>query len=256
MTKLLNEDRTVEQRSLSVEDAFSFMRAVLDTSGDIIAFLNREKCPILLNEAISSEGVSLTNAEMSPVNDPSGNLLGYILRRKSTRKEEEEHDYLTGTLNRAQLEKEFARRCHLRHSDKELTLIFVDLDRFKPVNEQFGHLVGDQVLLQFSALLKNCFRAGDCVARYGGDEFVILCDCAAEIAEKRVLDFRKRLANYCIEISYPSDAEQPEITSGKIILGFSYGMTSVNSNDSFNGALRRADEALLTMKRGRVVSDS
>ena len=251
MTELANLKRTVKTDPLFGEGAFSFLKAVLGISGEIIAFLDAEKKPILLGQTISTDEVSLTNAEMCPVNDSSGNLLGYILRRKSPRGEY--LDYLTGTLSRAQLEREFARRSRSGPSNSGLTLIFIDLDRFKPINEQFGHLVGDQVLLQFSVLLKNSFRADDCVARYGGDEFVILCDCPPLTAEKRVLEFQSCLSNRYIEISYRDNDTQTETVKGKISLDFSYGLTSVSSGDSLTAALRRADTKLLAMKKEREI---
>lgn len=192
MTDLLKEVSVTEDCRMSGEDALSFLKAVLDVSGGIIAFLDRKRHPILFRKNFSAEQVSLTNAEMSPVHNPAGDLLGYILREKKGRGAD--RDYLTGTLGRARLEREFAQRNNGCPADSDLTLLFIDLNRFKPINEQYGHLVGDQVLLQFAALLKNTFRSEDCVARYGGDEFVILCDCPPEIVEKRVQQFQKRLA--------------------------------------------------------------
>lgn len=249
MNELANLNPTIKTDSLSGKEALSFLRTVLDVSKEIIAFLDAEKRPILLGQTIPADEVSLMNAEMYPVKDPSGNLLGYILRQKFP--SGEYLDYLTGTLSRAQLEREFERRSHSAPSNGGLTLIFIDLDRFKPVNEKFGHLVGDQVLLQFSVLLKNSFRAGDCVARYGGDEFVILCDCPPEIAEKRVLEFQNRLSNQYVEISYLDSSTRAKTAKGKIRLDFSYGLTSVSSGDSLTAALRSADLKLFAMKKER-----
>ena len=57
---------------------------------------------------------------------------------------------------------------------KELCILFLDLDRFKLVNDNFGHLVGSQVLVRLSEVLKDCIRQVDTLARYGGDEFTIV----------------------------------------------------------------------------------
>ncbi|HIG04988.1 MAG TPA: GGDEF domain-containing protein, partial [Planctomycetes bacterium] len=71
----------------------------------------------------------------------------------------------------SQLEKEVLRA---RRDDENLGLLFADLDGFKGINDQLGHLVGDELLQEISAMLKGFFRESDHVCRYGGDEFVIL----------------------------------------------------------------------------------
>lgn len=85
------------------------------------------------------------------------------------------HDALTGLPNRVLLED----RCKiaLRSADRsggKVALGFMDLDHFKHVNDQYGHKVGDEMLLYLSNALRGCLRAGDTLARWGGDEFVVL----------------------------------------------------------------------------------
>jgi len=75
-------------------------------------------------------------------------------------------------------------------------LLFLDLDNFKPLNDRYGHLVGDQLLLQAGARLKSCVRAKDTVARYGGDEFVVLLpelDTNASNAEQAALQVAHKI---------------------------------------------------------------
>jgi len=87
------------------------------------------------------------------------------------------HDTLTGLPNRRMF---FDRLEHAiassRRSGKHLAVLFVDLDRFKEINDTFGHAVGDKVLTNVAILLKSSVREVDTVARLGGDEFVILID--------------------------------------------------------------------------------
>jgi diguanylate cyclase (GGDEF)-like protein/PAS domain S-box-containing protein len=88
------------------------------------------------------------------------------------------HDGLTGLPNRAlfldRLKLAIARAG--RRDDYHFSVLFLDLDRFKTVNDSLGHLVGDQLLIGITRRLETCLRAGDTVARLGGDEFTILLD--------------------------------------------------------------------------------
>ncbi|UZD53597.1 sensor domain-containing diguanylate cyclase [Caldimonas aquatica] len=86
-----------------------------------------------------------------------------------------EHDVLTGLPNRARFVEELEARveeCVARHEG--LAVFFVDIDDFKPVNDRYGHLVGDELLRDFAARLKAGVRGTDLVARLGGDEFAVL----------------------------------------------------------------------------------
>lgn len=92
-----------------------------------------------------------------------------------------QHDTLTGLPNRAlfddRLTQELARA---RRQNGRFAMVFLDLDHFKPINDNYGHGVGDQVLRQVARQLQQCVRAADTVGRIGGDEFVVLM---AELSE-------------------------------------------------------------------------
>ena len=95
------------------------------------------------------------------------------------------HDALTGLPNRLllteRLEQALARRA--RDPEEGFAALFLDLNRFKVINDSLGHTVGDELLVAFSRRLKTCVRGVDTVARLGGDEFVVLLEGVAALAE-------------------------------------------------------------------------
>ena len=87
------------------------------------------------------------------------------------------HDNLTGLANRALMEDRITQAIeHAKRYDFVVAVLLVDLDRFKPINDSFGHSAGDEVLKAISQRLRECVRASDTVARIGGDEFVAVLD--------------------------------------------------------------------------------
>src|SRR5690606_25225287 len=84
-------------------------------------------------------------------------------------------DKLTGLLNRAGIEAELRRALQAAGAaDDSICIAFVDLDNFKPVNDEFGHGVGDECLRIVSQRVRNQLRGGDIIGRYGGDEFLVV----------------------------------------------------------------------------------
>jgi diguanylate cyclase (GGDEF)-like protein/PAS domain S-box-containing protein len=103
------------------------------------------------------------------------------------------HDALTGLPNRAWFMEQLKvslDRMKLR-SDQFAAIIFLDLDRFKIINDSIGHMMGDQLLIKVAERLRNCVRPGDIVARLGGDEFTILIDGIKDARE--ALDVVERI---------------------------------------------------------------
>jgi diguanylate cyclase (GGDEF)-like protein/PAS domain S-box-containing protein len=144
----------------------------------------------------------------APIRDRHGNLLGAVVVFKDVtqlRGMEREmiylasHDALTGLINRREFEARLKRAIRAaRAEQRHHVLLYLDLDEFKIINDTCGHLVGDEMLKQITALLRSRVRRSDTLARLGGDEFgVLLEECpldqARQIAEEirsAVRDFR------------------------------------------------------------------
>lgn len=153
-------------------------------------------------------------------------------------------DPLTGMYNRIQLEEVLEREfgTSVQH-DRPLTLVFIDLDDFKLVNDRHGHLVGDQVLSEFARVLSRLLRSADLIARYGGEEFlVVLGNTGAEAAVaviRRILD----------EISRTPMAI---VDGAPLYMTFSAGLATHGEHERFESAralLNAADQALYGAKR-------
>jgi diguanylate cyclase (GGDEF)-like protein len=114
-------------------------------------------------------------------------------------KHETLHDFLTGLPNRAYLCDRLARSLALQHRDpgKAFAVLFMDLDRFKVINDSAGHIVGDALLKEVANRLAGCVRAPDMVARLGGDEFAVLIenvgiiDTAVKVAQRIVEEMKE-----------------------------------------------------------------
>lgn len=137
------------------------------------------------------------------------------------------HDCLTGLPNRALFldHLKLAIERAKRHPDRIFAVIFLDLDRFKIVNDGLGHSVGDRLLVETARRLEGCLRPGDTVARLGGDEFTVLLEdlkdhheatCIAariqrELAEPFILNGQEIFSGASIGIAYSAlDYEEPE----------------------------------------------
>jgi diguanylate cyclase (GGDEF)-like protein len=156
-------------------------------------------------------------------------------------------DYLTGIPNRRWMERQIdgeLARCAAR--GQPLSLVMLDVDRFKVINDEFGHDAGDRVLQRVATVLEVSIRTRDMLARWGGEEFVIALpgialEAGVEVSERirRVLEAQR-------------GARGPTATA-------SFGVTAAVVGDDVTSLVRRADDALREAKRSgrnRVVSQA
>ncbi|WP_206483944.1 GGDEF domain-containing protein [Thalassotalea sp. G2M2-11] len=145
-------------------------------------------------------------------------------------------DALTGLSNRRYFDQQIKRAMH--HANRQHTkvgIIVCDLNKFKEVNDCYGHSVGDQVLLKFARALETSVRDSDSIFRFGGDEFAILVEDASEdslnIIEARI----NHAVGQCSLLS-------------KYGVGFSLGKTFMNRADNEQSFFERADQLLYKNK--------
>ncbi len=165
----------------------------------------------------------------------------FVFASRSNQKREELEafasiDALTGIQNRRALETELSRITaeHARRN-RSCGLILIDLDRFKLVNDRFGHSAGDQVLLQFSRIIEQHRRAADQLFRLGGEEFVLL---AYDVEFEQLNIAAERLMEV-VRAKFKSPA-------GKMTV--SMGMAMLRKDEHWRAWLERADDALYLAK--------
>jgi diguanylate cyclase (GGDEF)-like protein len=160
-------------------------------------------------------------------------------------------DPLTGAANRKQLEEQLhAEMSFARRHGAELSVVMVDVDRFKSVNDRYGHLVGDAVLKHVARTLTSTVRTEDLVARFGGEEFVVVARATSQVGAGQLAE-RLRAA---IE-------RAPLVLDGYVVsVTASFGVASYRAEGtpSLTTLLGKADERLYRAKvtgRNRVISN-
>jgi diguanylate cyclase (GGDEF)-like protein/PAS domain S-box-containing protein len=152
------------------------------------------------------------------------------------------HDPLTKLPNRLLLEDRMRQACaRLRRDTNSVSVLFIDMDGFKAINDTRGHRAGDQVLVEIARRLRLVVRDVDTVARYAGDEFVVVCE---SIAARELESVRDRIAR--------TVAQPMSIDGERIEVGASIGVaTTANPQVGLEELLARADQDMYRNKRMR-----
>lgn len=158
-------------------------------------------------------------------------------------------DPLTGIHNRLGIEEvleaRLAEAASDRLDDAGLTVLFVDLDRFKRINDTSGHAIGDEVLRRVATGIQGLLRSDDVVARIGGDEFLVVLGPTTSARADALVE---RMAAALPPIAETIPAE--------VTIGASIGLAVAGPDDDFDSLVRRADQAMYEVKRERGVERS
>jgi diguanylate cyclase len=150
-------------------------------------------------------------------------------------------DGLTGLCNRKAFEERIQQALEkFENQDTPFAVILFDVDNFKEINDTFGHVAGDKVLQKVGGCLKDTFRKDDFIARFGGDEFIVVIEeLSRELAREKITAFMKNLQR----LRFTSHAK------GDITVSVSPGIALSRKGDTLESLLQRADQAMYDVKK-------
>lgn len=151
-----------------------------------------------------------------------------------------DRDPLLGVFNRRAFERELARTsAHARRYRARASLVFIDLNRFKWINDVYGHKAGDAVLVHVAEIVQSNIRQSDVFGRLGGDEFgVILAEADGEVALRKAERLEAMIATTPMEVDGVT-----------LLLTASAGAADITGNDSLEDLMEQADQAMYRRKQ-------
>jgi two-component system cell cycle response regulator len=243
----------VEPASLDIADLILLDLTLPDAEG--LEGLRRVRTlapdvPVVVLSGLSDENIAMQAVQLGAQDylvkgDVDGTRLTRAIRYAVERKRAEIrlarlalHDPLTGLPNRLLLDDRLGHALTRRRTNGQVALLFIDLDGFKAVNDAHGHAAGDELLVQVAERLREGLRAGDTVARMGGDEFVVLCEDVADVEATIALADRIALRL----------ADPYLLSAGRVEISAAVGVAVAGEEDA-PSLLRRADAAMYAAKR-------
>ncbi len=213
--------------------------------GTVNVYINRRKngkymifpavyfiTPIVLGMLVQMFNYGITMSFM-------GIAIGLTGVYMSTQNESAYIDQLCGVYNRRYYNDYVRSFCASNNKDEKITGVLIDMDNFKPINDNFGHHTGDMALIAFSEILRRHMSKIGFAVRYGGDEFILITKESAEKAEAVVAEIEK-------ETKALNDSGKYQFK-----LEFSYGMTTVTAGTDAESFLDEMDKRMYEMKKER-----
>ena len=188
----------------------------------------------------------LTISALKDSNDKVVNYVGVFSDITSSKQQQDQlhlmahYDVLTGLPNRALFSDRFHQAiAHSKRTDHQLAICFLDIDNFKPVNDNYGHEVGDKLLIEVAKRITSCIREEDTVSRQGGDEFALLLN---DIESQSQCEKTLERIHFSLAQAYIIDDYPHKIT-------VSSGVTLYPDDDGdIDTLLRHADQAMYQAK--------
>jgi len=245
--------RTVRVMVTGYADLPALVRAL--NEGSLFGYLQKpyepEQLKTLVHRAVRSQEVVRENLRLQQELQNLQARMDAMVEQRTARLVEEnvvlrqmaERDALTGLFNARALQRRLQEEQERVHRYGEVvSLVMIDLDHFKEVNDTWGHLAGDAVLREVASVLRRTVRQGDFVGRYGGEEFLVI---AAGTPEEGAVQLAERLRRAVEALSI---AVEPDVNIRRTIsLGVATGRRG--EEVSLQEVLRRADECLYRAKR-------
>jgi diguanylate cyclase (GGDEF)-like protein len=170
--------------------------------------------------------------------DVANDIIGSLLKEVKKLEKKSQIDPLTKLYNRRSMDEYLSQLEHIELHGSDIHIIMVDIDDFKAVNDTYGHLVGDKVLIFLSNLLQKTLRDGDRVFRYGGEEFLLVLNRVDDEVCMRIIQRILHLVR-TNKLTYQDH---------RISITLSIGATTYRKDDTLTTVLQRADEALYEAK--------
>ena len=206
---------------------------------------NLGEITLIRRTRFSNKEQSFIEKSLVAVLSPLSNALEYQTAINAA-----QQDPLTGVYNRFAMESNFSREIELaKRNQTPLSMIVLDVDFFKQVNDTHGHAIGDCVLKHLTACVKECARTSDMLFRYGGEEFILLLNNTDSTGTKQLAERIRQTV-----------ADTPCICKGQSIsITVSMGISGFTENDTHGSFFERADKALYEAKatgRNKVIFGS
>ncbi|MCS6957650.1 MAG: GGDEF domain-containing protein [Aquificaceae bacterium] len=202
-----------------------------------------ELAPLLLDILMHIKDIKAQNEKFLKKIEEQQHIIEELRMRLEQAESEANIDYLTNTFNRRSFERALAEAFEeYKRRNALFSLVLIDLDGFKKINDLYGHSVGDVVLKRVAHLFRQSLRAKDILARWGGDEFAILMPGTRKEQAKGVAE---RLKNSLEEMEIIVNDE-------RLRLSFSYGVVEAEEKyTSLEDMIKEADELMYQNKRGK-----